>query len=49
LNRQISALLTSLDSKKRDFYEFVARELQELQDSGKIKEVFILFNFHFII
>lgn len=43
MNRQISALLTSLDSKKRDFFEFVARELQELQDCGKIKEVLILF------
>jgi kinesin family protein 16B len=48
LNRQISALLTSLDSKKRDFFEFVARELQELQDCGKIKEVFIIFYFFII-
>lgn len=39
LGRQISALLTQVDAKKRDFFEFVAKELQELQDCGKIKEV----------
>lgn len=45
----MSALLTSLDSKKREFYDFVAKELQELQDCGKLKEVIIfnLFNFFF--
>lgn len=45
MGRQISAILTQLDAKKRDFYEFVARELQELQDCGKVKEVFIGFDF----
>jgi kinesin family member 16B len=44
--RQINALLTQLDAKKRDHYEFVARELQELQDCGKLNEVFI-FIFYF--
>lgn len=39
MGRQISALLTQVDAKKRDFFEFVAKELQELQDCGKIKEV----------
>jgi kinesin family protein 16B len=47
LGRQISAILTQLDAKKRDFYEFVARELQELQDCGKVKEVLISFDFYF--
>lgn len=39
--RQINALLTQLDAKKRDHFEFVAKELQELQDCGKLDEVFI--------
>lgn len=43
--RQINALLTQLDAKKRDHFEFVAKELQELQDCGKLNEVFILFFF----
>lgn len=43
LGRQISALLTQVDAKKRDFFEFVAKELQELQDCGKIKEVRVFF------
>ncbi|KAI8127047.1 Kinesin-like protein Klp98A [Lucilia cuprina] len=37
--RQISALQTQLDSKKRDFSEYVAKELQELQDCGKLDEI----------
>lgn len=41
--RQINALLTRLDAKKRDHFEFVAKELQELQDCGKLTEVFIIF------
>lgn len=41
--RQISALQTQLDSKKRDFIEYVAKELQELQDLGKLDEVDVLF------
>lgn len=41
--RQINALLTQLDAKKRDHFEFVAKELQELQDCGKLSEVFIIF------
>lgn len=41
--RQINALLTQLDAKKRDHFEFVAKELQELQDCGKLSEVFISF------
>uniref|UniRef100_T1GTL4 Uncharacterized protein n=1 Tax=Megaselia scalaris TaxID=36166 RepID=T1GTL4_MEGSC len=47
--RQISAIQTQLDSKKRDFFEYVARELQELQDYGKLDEVlFFMFLFkHF--
>lgn len=40
--RQINALLTQLDAKKRDHFEFVAKELQELQDCGKLNEVFII-------
>lgn len=40
--RQINALLTQLDAKKREHFEFVAKELQELQDCGKLKEVFII-------
>lgn len=40
--RQIDALLTQLDAKKRDHFEFVAKELQELQDCGKLSEVVIL-------
>ena len=43
--RQIDALLTQLDAKKRDHFEFVAKELQELQDCGKLSEVvFFLFS-----
>ncbi|CRL07801.1 CLUMA_CG020755, isoform A [Clunio marinus] len=38
LMRQINALLTQLDAKKREHYEFVAKELQELQDCGKLNE-----------
>uniref|UniRef100_A0A1B0FAF6 Kinesin motor domain-containing protein n=1 Tax=Glossina morsitans morsitans TaxID=37546 RepID=A0A1B0FAF6_GLOMM len=38
LCRQISALQMQLDSKKRDFSEYVAKELQELQDCGKLEE-----------
>lgn len=45
--RQINALLTQLDAKKRDHFEFVAKELQELQDCGKLNEVFIIFLFDF--
>jgi hypothetical protein len=41
--RQINALLTQLDAKKRDHFEFVAKELQELQDCGKLSEVFIFY------
>uniref|UniRef100_A0A0K8TKQ0 Putative kinesin-like protein n=1 Tax=Tabanus bromius TaxID=304241 RepID=A0A0K8TKQ0_TABBR len=37
--RQISTLKTQLDSKKRDFFEYVAKELQELQDWGKLDEL----------
>lgn len=37
--RQLSALQTQLDTKKRDFYEYVAKELQELQDCGRLDEV----------
>ncbi|XP_017143153.1 kinesin-like protein Klp98A isoform X1 [Drosophila miranda] len=37
--RQISAFQTQLDSKKRDFSEYVAKELQELQDCGKLDEM----------
>ncbi|XP_055849547.1 kinesin-like protein Klp98A isoform X1 [Episyrphus balteatus] len=37
--RQISTFQTQLDSKKRDFSEYVAKELQELQDYGKLDEV----------
>ncbi|XP_050341543.1 kinesin-like protein Klp98A [Bactrocera neohumeralis] len=37
--RQISAFQTQLDSKKRDFSEYVAKELQELQDCGKLDEI----------
>ncbi|XP_073813304.1 kinesin-like protein 98A isoform X1 [Musca autumnalis] len=37
--RQISALQTQLDSRKRDFSEYVAKELQELQDCGKLDEI----------
>jgi hypothetical protein len=40
--RQIDALLTQLDAKKRDHFEFVAKELQELQDCGKLSEVVTL-------
>uniref|UniRef100_A0A1B0CAM6 Putative kinesin-like protein n=1 Tax=Lutzomyia longipalpis TaxID=7200 RepID=A0A1B0CAM6_LUTLO len=36
--RQKCALQTQLDSKKRDFFEYVARELQELSDCGKLDE-----------
>ncbi|XP_049531776.1 kinesin-like protein Klp98A [Anopheles darlingi] len=36
--RQLSALQTQLDTKKRDFYEYVAKELQELQDCGRLDE-----------
>lgn len=43
--RQINALLTQLDTKKRDHFEFVAKELQELQDCGKLSEVVIIFLF----
>lgn len=39
LVRQLSALQTQLDTKKRDFYEYVAKELQELQDCGRLDEV----------
>lgn len=42
LVRQLSALQTQLDTKKRDFYEYVAKELQELQDCGKLDEVVML-------
>lgn len=45
--RQISALQTQLDSKKRDFSEYVAKELQELQDCGKLDEVSVLVTFCF--
>lgn len=45
--RQKCALQAQLDSKKRDFFEYVARELQELSDCGKLDEV--LFHFYFII
>uniref|UniRef100_A0A182N6T9 Kinesin motor domain-containing protein n=1 Tax=Anopheles dirus TaxID=7168 RepID=A0A182N6T9_9DIPT len=38
LVRQLSALQTQLDTKKRDFYEYVAKELQELQDCGRLDE-----------
>nr|XP_029729746.1 LOW QUALITY PROTEIN: kinesin-like protein Klp98A [Aedes albopictus] len=41
LVRQLSALQTQLDTKKRDFYEYVAKELQELQDCGKLDEASI--------
>ncbi|KFB46714.1 AGAP003925-PA-like protein [Anopheles sinensis] len=41
LVRQLSALQTQLDTKKRDFYEYVARELQELQDCGRLDEASI--------
>uniref|UniRef100_A0A182J8M9 Kinesin motor domain-containing protein n=1 Tax=Anopheles atroparvus TaxID=41427 RepID=A0A182J8M9_ANOAO len=41
LARQLSALQTQLDTKKRDFYEYVARELQELQDCGRLDEASI--------
>lgn len=44
--RQINALLTQLDAKKRDHFEFVAKELQELQDCGKLNEVFIIFSLY---
>ena len=37
--RQISTFQTHLDSKKRDFTEYVAKELQEIQDCGKLDEV----------
>ncbi|XP_017465635.1 PREDICTED: kinesin-like protein Klp98A isoform X2 [Rhagoletis zephyria] len=37
--RQISAFQTQLDSKKRDFSEYVAKELQEMQDCGKLDEI----------
>ncbi|XP_030243669.1 kinesin-like protein Klp98A isoform X1 [Drosophila navojoa] len=37
--RQISAFQTQLDSKKRDFSEYVAKELQELHDCGKLDEM----------
>ena len=37
---------TQLDSKKRDFYEYAAKELQELLDCGKLDEV--VFNLFFI-
>ncbi|XP_054726515.1 kinesin-like protein Klp98A [Anastrepha obliqua] len=37
--RQISAFQTQLDSKKRDFSEYVAKELQELEDCGKLDEI----------
>ena len=46
--RQIDALLTQLDAKKRDHFEFVAKELQELQDCGKLSEV-VFFSFSFKI
>ncbi|XP_052870314.1 kinesin-like protein Klp98A [Anopheles cruzii] len=38
LVRQLAALQTQLDTKKRDFYEYVAKELQELQDCGRLDE-----------
>lgn len=41
--RQISAFQTQLDSKKRDFSEYVEKELQELNDCGKLDEVCLLF------
>uniref|UniRef100_A0A1Q3FCA8 Putative kinesin-like protein n=1 Tax=Culex tarsalis TaxID=7177 RepID=A0A1Q3FCA8_CULTA len=41
LVRQLSALRTQLDTKKRDFFEYVAKELQELQDCGKLDEASI--------
>ncbi|XP_055551403.1 kinesin-like protein Klp98A isoform X1 [Wyeomyia smithii] len=41
LVRQLSALQTQLDTKQRDFYEYVAKELQELQDCGKLDEASI--------
>ncbi|XP_012160198.1 kinesin-like protein Klp98A isoform X2 [Ceratitis capitata] len=37
--RQISTFQTQLDSKKRHFSEYVAKELQELQDCGKLDEI----------
>ncbi|XP_060645845.1 kinesin-like protein Klp98A isoform X1 [Drosophila nasuta] len=37
--RQITAFQTQLDSKKRDFSEYVAKELQELHDCGKLDEM----------
>ncbi|XP_030563711.1 kinesin-like protein Klp98A isoform X1 [Drosophila novamexicana] len=37
--RQISAFQTQLDSKKCDFSEYVAKELQELHDCGKLDEM----------
>lgn len=40
--RQINALLTQLDAKKREHFEFVAKELQELQDCGKLSEVLMI-------
>lgn len=43
--RQLSTLQTQLDTKKRDFYEYVAKELQELQDCGKLDEVVACFIF----
>ncbi|XP_034489136.1 kinesin-like protein Klp98A isoform X2 [Drosophila innubila] len=37
--RQILAFQTQLDSKKRDFSEYVAKELQELHDCGTLDEM----------
>ncbi|KAM8703883.1 hypothetical protein ACLKA7_008503 [Drosophila subpalustris] len=37
--RQISAFQSQLDSKKRDFSEYVAKELQELHDCGKLDKM----------
>jgi hypothetical protein len=52
LSRQITALQTQLDTKTRDFFEYTAKELQELQDCGKLDEVdcfFFSFVHYFLI
>jgi hypothetical protein len=39
LDRQVATLQMQYNSKKQDFIDFVAKELQELQSCGKLDEV----------
>lgn len=45
MSRQITAITTQLEGKMRDFYDNVAKELQELQDCGRLNEVLFIYSF----